>query len=129
MALPTSGPISFSDLNIDRGISSTAQVDIRSAALAYGLTAPDGMNEFYNVPTYDIYESCNAPSISYYYVPYNASNTFTSTIGGYCYVKLNTNVSFFIITEFYPNYPFTTEITHDGCSCAGGGGGEEPTEF
>jgi hypothetical protein len=129
MALPTSGPISFQDLNTDRGIGATTQSDLRSTALAYGLTAPDGMDEFYNVPTYDIYESCNNPNIAFYYVPYNNSNTFTSTIGGYCYVKVATNVNFVVISQSYAGYPFTTEITHDGCSCAGGGGGGEEEPF
>ena len=37
MALPASGPISFQDFNTDRGLSSTAQIDIDTAAIAYSI--------------------------------------------------------------------------------------------
>lgn len=127
MPLPTSGPISFQDLNTDRGIGTTTQSDLRSTANAYGLTAPDGMDEFYNVPLYDIYESCNAPLILTYYVHYNNSNTYNATIGGaYCYVKIATQVNFPFITNNYPTIPFTSAISYDECLCVGPGGGETP---
>lgn len=49
MALPLDGPISFQNLNTDRGILATAQVDINTAAIAYGIPdTPHGMNEFYS---------------------------------------------------------------------------------
>ena len=48
MALPASGTISFQNFNTDRGLSSTATVDLDTAAIAYGIpTKPHGMNEFY----------------------------------------------------------------------------------
>ena len=117
MALPTSGPISFADLNTDRGIPATTQINLRSAANAYGLVAPDGMDEFYNVPTYDLYDPCNAPGPQLYYVPYNNSNTSTSTIGGYCYIKAASNLNFPFITNNYPDAIFTSDITHNACGC------------
>jgi hypothetical protein len=124
MALPTSGPISFADLNTDRGIAATTQVDLRAAALSYGFVTPDSMDEFYNVPLYDVYESCNAPSPLMYYVQYFNSNPYYATIGGaYCYIKIATQVHFPFITTWYPNVPFTSAISNDGCSCDGGGGG------
>lgn len=50
MALPQSGEISFSDLNSDMGNSTTAQLDISTAASYYGLSAPHSMDEFYSTP-------------------------------------------------------------------------------
>ena len=48
MALPASGPISFQNFNTDRGLSATAQIDIDTAAIAYGIpTKPHSMDEFY----------------------------------------------------------------------------------
>ena len=48
MALPASGQISFQNFNTDRGLSSTAQVDIDTAAIAYSIpTKPHSMDEFY----------------------------------------------------------------------------------
>lgn len=47
MALPATGPLSFQDFNTDRGLFSTAQVDIDTAAIAYGIPdRPHGMDEF-----------------------------------------------------------------------------------
>ena len=81
MALPASGQISFQDFNTDRGLSSTATVDIDTAAIAYGIpTKPHGMNEFYGLsigppppppppppPTYSYYivTSCSGGGTSY----------------------------------------------------------------
>jgi len=48
MALPASGTISFQNFNTDRGLSSTATIDMDTAAIAYGIpTKPHGMDEFY----------------------------------------------------------------------------------
>jgi hypothetical protein len=48
MALPASGQISFQDFNTDRGLSSTAQIDMDTAAIAYSIpTRPHSMDEFY----------------------------------------------------------------------------------
>ena len=52
MALPSSGTISFREFNTDRGLSATAQVDMESAAIAYGIsTRPHSMDEFYGRST------------------------------------------------------------------------------
>lgn len=126
MPLPASGQISFQDLNTDRGIGATTESDLRSTALAYGFTAPDSMDEFYNVPLYDIYEQCTGGGTQIYFVPYFNSNTITSTIGGNCYVKTASQLNFPYITTHYPGVPFGGDvISHDLCSC---GGGLEPFE-
>jgi hypothetical protein len=50
MALPSSGPISMNDMNTDRGIASGTQIDLDTAAIAYGIpTKPHGMDEFYGL--------------------------------------------------------------------------------
>lgn len=48
MALPVApNQLSFSDFNTDRGLSATAQIDIDTAAIAYGIPdRPHGMDEF-----------------------------------------------------------------------------------
>lgn len=48
MALPAApNQLSFSDFNTDRGLSATAQIDIDTAAIAYGIPdRPHGMDEF-----------------------------------------------------------------------------------
>ena len=132
MALPSSGPISFYDFNTEYELVGNATINMRNAALMYEVPfATDGsnpisMDEFYglSIPLYDIYESCNAPSILTYYVRYFNSNTYTSTIGGaYCYVKIATQVTPAFIAANYPGIEFTMAISHDECSCSGGGGG------
>lgn len=45
---PASGEISFSDLNESIGNSSTATLDMQTAAAHFGDTAPHAMNEFYD---------------------------------------------------------------------------------
>ena len=72
MALPASGPISMNDMNTDRGIASGTQIDLDTAAIAYGIpTKPHGMNEFYGLsagtppsptpPTYRTIQLGNPP--------------------------------------------------------------------
>jgi hypothetical protein len=57
MALPSSGPISMADMNTDRGISATTQIDLASAGSAYGVSyTTNGSNdlqffEFYGLST------------------------------------------------------------------------------
>ena len=47
MALPQTGEISFRDFNTDRGLPATNQIDMDSAAIAYGISSkPHGMDEF-----------------------------------------------------------------------------------
>jgi hypothetical protein len=47
MALPSTGEISFNLFNTDRNIASGTQVDMDTAAIAYGIpTKPHGMDEF-----------------------------------------------------------------------------------
>jgi len=47
MALPATGEISFRDFNTDRGLSATNQIDMDTAAIAYGIPSkPQGMDEF-----------------------------------------------------------------------------------
>jgi hypothetical protein len=46
--LQTTGPISLNDLNTNRNIPSGTQIDLDTAAIAYGIPAkPHGMDEFY----------------------------------------------------------------------------------
>ena len=59
MALQSSGPISFRDLNIELGNSPTSQLDIRTAANEFGLSTPDAMNEFYGL-------AVTPPTTTYY---------------------------------------------------------------
>lgn len=51
MPLPSSGPISFADLNEELGNASNSQLDMDSAAIAFNLTKPHGMDEFYGLST------------------------------------------------------------------------------
>lgn len=47
MALPATGEISFRDFNTDRGRPATSEIDMDSAAIAYGIPSkPHGMDEF-----------------------------------------------------------------------------------
>ena len=58
MPLPSTGPISFADLNIEIGNASNAQLDLQSASIALQKPgAPYGMDELYSQslpPTYSI---------------------------------------------------------------------------
>ena len=56
MALPASGQITMDNMNTDRAVPSGTQIDLDTAAIAYGIpTKPHGMDEFYGksvgVPT------------------------------------------------------------------------------
>ena len=64
MPLPSTGPISFADLNIEIGNASNAQLDLQSASIALQKPgAPYGMDELYSQslpPTYSIVGSPNS---------------------------------------------------------------------
>ena len=67
MALPSSGPISFADLNVEIGNASNAQLDLESASITLGHPgAPYGINELIGVslpqPTYAITPSNTVPA-------------------------------------------------------------------
>lgn len=50
MALPSSGAISFDDLNSELGNSPGSPLDLESAAISFGINArPHGMDEFYGL--------------------------------------------------------------------------------
>lgn len=50
MPLPTSGQISFADLNSELGNTSTSQLDLDTAAIEFSIpTKPHGMDEFYGL--------------------------------------------------------------------------------
>lgn len=50
MPLPTSGQISFADLNSELGNASTSQLDLDTAAIEFSIpTKPHGMDEFYGL--------------------------------------------------------------------------------
>lgn len=49
MTLPSSGEISFDDINVELGNSIGDECNIRSMASAFSLSTPDGMNEFYGL--------------------------------------------------------------------------------
>ena len=49
MPLPSSGSISFEDINIELGNESNAQLDMDSAATEFDLTQPHSMDEFYGL--------------------------------------------------------------------------------
>ena len=49
MPLPSSGSISFDDLNLELGNEPGTQLDMSSSAALFSLTAPHGMDEFYGL--------------------------------------------------------------------------------
>ena len=49
MPLPSSGPISFNDLNLELGNPSETKLDMDSVAIEFSLTRPHGMDEFYGL--------------------------------------------------------------------------------
>jgi len=68
MALPSSGQISFSDLNVERGLSATAEADMATAgddfAVSYATDGTDvlSMDEFYGLS----YGGGSGPSLTVY---------------------------------------------------------------
>jgi len=67
MALPSSGPVSFADLNVEIGNASNNQLDLESASIILGHPgAPYGINELIGVslpqPTYAITPSDTIPA-------------------------------------------------------------------
>jgi hypothetical protein len=80
MSLQSSGPISFEDLNTDRGIGATTQLDLNTAAIAYGIgdTPPHRMDEFYGRGKCVSYVVAN-PDANYdvivYYLPCDSAGT------------------------------------------------------
>lgn len=83
MPLPSSGPISFADLNEELGNASTSQLDMDSAAIEFNLTKPHGMDEFYGLsitttkPPTTTTTTTSSPFISYV-VTYDEFNEETA---------------------------------------------------
>jgi hypothetical protein len=80
MTLPVAGnPISFEDLNTDRGIGASTQIDINTAANAYGIPdTPHGMNEFFGRGKCVSYVVANPDpnySVIVYYLPCESAGT------------------------------------------------------
>lgn len=123
MPLPTSGQISFADLNTDRGFGATTEIDLRSTAQYYGLVAPDSMNEFYNVIRYDVYEGFTNSGLTYYFVPFTAINPYESQFGDDCFTKL-TQPPGLIYGDIVTTYPSAQYLPNAGSAC--GSGGESP---
>jgi hypothetical protein len=66
MPLPSSGSISFDDLNLELGNEPGTQLDMSSSAALFSLTAPHGMDEFYGLSLIESasFISVNPSSIS-----------------------------------------------------------------
>jgi hypothetical protein len=56
-------------------------------------------------------------ALSYYYVDYNPSNTFHSTINSVCCEKLDSNVTAAFIATYYGSAIYQASITNDNCEC------------
>ena len=61
MPLPSSGSISFDDLNLELGNEPGTQLDMSSSAVLFSLTAPHGMDEFYGL---SLIESASSISVN-----------------------------------------------------------------
>ena len=90
MPLPSSGSISFADINIELGNNSNDRLDLDYAAAEFGLSQPHGMDEFYGLsagynftfPDWDGSVSITEFGVIYYSIGNAASVTInTSNFG------------------------------------------------
>ena len=65
MALPSSGQLSFNDINIELGNSSGSTASLRDMSSATGFTTPDQVSEFYGVAASNILVSWGATGGTY----------------------------------------------------------------
>jgi hypothetical protein len=101
MTLPVAGnPISFEDLNTDRGIGATTQINLNEASVAYGVPdIPNSMSELFGRGKCVSYVVTNPDanySVMVYYLPCDSAGTAGEDYASY---ELGPGDNFYVFAQ------------------------------